>query len=145
MYGTPIETTPEEAIMHELYRTAGHVAFLQRMVDGLDQEELREWAKAGWKANTWVDMYQNERDRLVVVAKTAASMGIQERQIRIAEEQGRKLANVFRAFLQNEEMGFTPEQLVKSKSVLRQLFMNMDVPALPQAATVVDAHVIQED
>jgi hypothetical protein len=44
--------------------------------------------------NLWVKLYQEERDRLVRVAKAAIDAGVEERQVRLAEGQARQLAQV---------------------------------------------------
>jgi hypothetical protein len=49
--------------------------------------------------NLWVKLYQEERDRLVRVAKAAIDAGVEERQVRLAEGQAQQLAQVIRAIL----------------------------------------------
>jgi hypothetical protein len=46
-----------------------------------------------------VRLYQEERDRLVRVAKAAIDAGVAERQVRITEEQARQLARVVSAIV----------------------------------------------
>ena len=49
--------------------------------------------------NMWVKLYQEERDRLVRVAKLAIDAGVEERHVRLAEGQAQQLAQVMRAVL----------------------------------------------
>jgi hypothetical protein len=49
--------------------------------------------------NVWVKLYQEERDRLVRVAKAAIDAVVEERQVRLAEGQAQQLARVIRTIL----------------------------------------------
>lgn len=100
-FGLPREIDPQAALLEEVYRTAGHVDYLGRVVAELEQEELKQ-LDAGErfeKPAVWVEMYQAERKHLVRVAATCISVGIAERQVRLAEDQGRQLASVLRDVL----------------------------------------------
>jgi hypothetical protein len=55
-YGLPIETTPEEALTQELYRTAGHVAWLGEQIRTLTSDEL-VWGMAEAKRVADLDEY----------------------------------------------------------------------------------------
>lgn len=150
MYGEPIDITPEDAIMQELYRTAGHIAWLENLIQGWeDTDPMTQYVKgAGIQKSVWMTMYDTERDRLVQVSKTAAGMGIAERRVQVIEEQGRQMAALLRLFLQDPRMNWQPTQQVAAKDVLRDLFGQ--IPALttlsgPVPATVVDAESEEVD
>lgn len=49
--------------------------------------------------NVWVRLYQEERDRLVPVAKATIDAGVEERHVRLAEGQAQQLAQMIRAIL----------------------------------------------
>ena len=66
-YGLPIQTSPEQALIDELHRTAGHVAWLGGRVAGLDPAEL---ASADG-ISVWLQLYRSERRHLADVAKAA--------------------------------------------------------------------------
>jgi hypothetical protein len=110
-YGLPREVDPHTALLEELHRTAGHVAYLGTVVADLDQENLKQYASAGsfrsvadgveralvWeKPSVWLDLYERERKHLAAVAKTCVDVGIEERRIRLVEHQGELLAQVIR-------------------------------------------------
>jgi len=140
-YGIPIETTPEQGLMDEINRCAGHVAWLLSKVQSMTDAQL-VWGpaearrlertsdvselsqdvelyevimKAG--ANVWLALYQQERSALVRACGIALKAGVEERKVRIAERQGMQLALVFRAFC--EELNLPAQYLDQVPEALR--------------------------
>jgi len=118
--GLSIETTPDQALLDELYRTAGEVAWLDTKVRQLDAEEL-VWGvtreKTGGddhgitkeaKPNAWYVLWQHARDRLVKVAEACKKANIEERRIQLAEDQGRLIAGAIQQIL--GALNLTPDQ-----------------------------------
>lgn len=123
-YGLRLDVSPTDALLDEVQWTAGHVAYLRAEIQKLDAEAL------GWGVtkvedhgatefpgvNTTesaappvlLDLYQRERRHLVDVCKAAIVAGIEERRVKIAEQQGALLAGVIQRIL--AELGLTPEQ-----------------------------------
>jgi hypothetical protein len=121
-YGGPVDVDPWDALLGELRRTAGHVAWLGELIAGLDHvpgdekdepdddegggysrppgrpgvSGLVQWRRdAGvLEASAWVDLYHRERQHLARVAKDCLAAGVQEREVRLAEQQGELLAKV---------------------------------------------------
>lgn len=123
-YGLPRDIDPHTALLEEICRTAGHVDWLGRVVAELQQDDL-VWGQHSTEygigpegpidktthqagINVWVDLYQRERKHLVDVCKTAIACGIAERQVRIAEEQGRLIADILRAIIADPELALEP-------------------------------------
>ena len=123
-YGRPVDTNPVDALLDEVRWTAGHVAYLRERVQELEQDAL-VWGKteqvdkratefAGTdtteaaKPNLWLVLYQAERKHLVDVCKAAISAGIEERRVRLAEQQGQVIVGVIQAIL--GELKLTAEQ-----------------------------------
>lgn len=71
---------------------------------------------SGEAVRALVTLEAQERDRVVRYAKTAHDMGIAEREVRLAEEQGRLLAGVINGVL--AEVGLTAEQLARAPEVI---------------------------
>lgn len=105
-FGLPIETDPHTALLDELHRTAGAVHWLAERVGALKERDVI-WGKTKHKTggedrgstneaktHLWVTLYREERKHLVEVAAACARAGIEERRVRLAEEQGRALAGV---------------------------------------------------
>jgi hypothetical protein len=123
-YGQQIDTNPVDALLDEVRWTAGHVAWLRDRVREIEQDALT-WGvtetvdkQAGEftgvdtteaaRPNVWLVLYQSERKHLVDVCKAAISAGIAERQVRLAEQQGRLIVGVIQAIL--GDLGLSPEQ-----------------------------------
>jgi hypothetical protein len=111
-YGLPVDVDPATALLQEVHRTAGHVAWLGEKVAELDAEGL-VWGVAettskqateypgtdtvhAARPSVWLDLYQRERTHLVRVSKAALDAGVSERLVRLAEQQGMLLAQVIR-------------------------------------------------
>lgn len=92
-FGLPREVNPQVALLEEVHRTAGIVAFLDRELAASTVEQL-----VGERA-AWVALHQAERAHAVKVAKAAIDAGIAEREVRLAEEQGHQIATVLRDVL----------------------------------------------
>lgn len=114
-FGLPREVDPRDALLEEVYRSAGAVDWLHQQVQALEAEQV-VWGKseevekqAGEfpgvdtthraAVNVWVELWQKERAHLVKVAKEAISCGIEERRVRLAEQQGAMLAGAIKAIL----------------------------------------------
>lgn len=104
-YGLPREVTPHQALEEELWRTAGHVAWLASKVAAFeDDSELKQYAGSDdgmlWeKPAVWIELYHRERKHFAEIAKTCVAVGIEERRVRLAEQQGELLAGVIRGVL----------------------------------------------
>ncbi len=113
-YGLPREVLPFDALLEELQRTAGHVAWLGAQVRGMEGDhlvgpvgesglDLKTGTEhhPGYEPSVWLKLYQAERKHLTDVAATCIKCGIAERQVRIAEQQGQLLAEVIAAILKD--------------------------------------------
>jgi hypothetical protein len=111
-FGLPREVEPHEALLEEVHRAAGHVAWLGEVVGQLERNQLvhgitrtvqlpdgSRTVEARAAINIWVKLYQEERRDLVRTAKLALDAGVEERQVRLAEAQAQQLAQVIRAIL----------------------------------------------
>jgi hypothetical protein len=119
-FGLPREIDPRDALLEEVYRTAGAVDWLTQKVRDL-QAEAVVWGKAEetaddikYKAgvNVWVQLLQQERAHMVRVAKEAINAGIEERRVRLAEQQGTMLASVIKAILGDLNLNAEQQALV---------------------------------
>jgi hypothetical protein len=123
-YGQQIDTNPVDALLDEVRWTAGHVAWLRDRVREIEQAALT-WGVTetvdkqaaefpgvdtteAARPNVWLVLYQSERKHLVDVCKAAISSGIEERRVRLAEQQGAILIGVIQMIL--GDLGLTPEQ-----------------------------------
>jgi len=111
-YGLPRDIDPATALLEEVHRTAGHVAWLAAKVAELQEDELgwvvvEEHEKAATpfpgtdtkqaaRPSVWLDLYQRERTHLLRVSKAALDAGVNERLVQLAEQQGTMLAEIIR-------------------------------------------------
>lgn len=102
-YGLPRDIDPHAALIEELHRTAGHVAWLGMIVAELDSEDGRgkliEKTMFGEQPAIWIKLYADERRHFTDVAKVCIGANIEERRVKIAEEQGQLLATAIRGIL----------------------------------------------
>ncbi|MFI1194068.1 hypothetical protein ACH4T9_12535 [Micromonospora sp. NPDC020750] len=131
-FGLPREVDPRDALLEEVHRTAGAVAWLHEQVQALDPndvvwgktEEVDKMAgefpgtdtKRAAEVNVWVQLWQRERLHLVRVCKEAIGSGLEERRVRLAEQQGAMLAGVIKAIL--GDLDLTPEQQTTAAKVV---------------------------
>lgn len=119
-YGLPMEIDPADALLQEVHRTAGAVAWLEEQVRALDPDAL-VWGRTKYRTgrsvdgpvdltdeaaavNIWLQLYRDERAHLVKVCTAAISAGVEERRVRIAEQHGTLLASVIRAVLDDLQL-----------------------------------------
>lgn len=119
-YGAPIDLDPHEALLQEVRRTGGHVAFLAERISLWELDDKKNLTPAQVE---WREIYKEERAILVKVAKAAIDAGIAERRVRIAEDQGRDLIHALNLIF--DALGLTMDQrrLIPSvvPPILRQL------------------------
>jgi hypothetical protein len=132
MLGEPIDTTPAEALLDTVKRTAGYVAFLREQVAQVEADEL-VWGRTKEtdghavvgtgpratlqattdqvreaKPNAWLTLLGEWQDRLVKTCTACLTAGIEERRVRLAEQQGALVADVIRGVL--ADLGLNAEQ-----------------------------------
>lgn len=135
-YGLPREIDPHQALLEELHRTAGHVHWLGELIAELEHQEtglarvgvdgdvegaedlrqssghsgLKQYYRDKgllWeKPSVWVELYQSERQQLAKVAGDCLKAGIEERLVKLAENQARMLAEAMQSFARS--MGLDP-------------------------------------
>lgn len=114
-WGAPINVTPEEAILQEIHRTQGHVSWL-----GIQLSNLPESDQHKTFGHYLIEKYQEERSHLIAVCKTALANNIAEKQVEIAQMQGKLLASVLQAFTLDPDLALTPAQRAKVPDLLRK-------------------------
>lgn len=135
-YGLPIDTDPGDALMAELARTAGHVHWLGQLVASLEHHDdphptvlgdggerepdgphvtrsgLKQYTRTEKftveQPSVWVQLYQQERKHLTAVATALLRAGVEERQVKIVEQQAEQLADAMRRLV--EALGLDPAE-----------------------------------
>lgn len=113
--GVSYEVDPREALLGELYRTAGMVSFYEAVING-EHPDYPEGVHLttltlynGEQKSVWLNMYNEERDRLAKVSKMCIEVGLAERQIRIAETQAMMIVTVMRRIFDDLGISARPE------------------------------------
>lgn len=135
-YGLKIETTATDALLEEVQWTSGHVAWLRERVQEIaegtlldDEESPLVWGVTRKKTggedrgiteeaapSIWLKLYQQERAHLVKVCTEAIRAGIEERRVKLAEQQGALVAKAINAIL--NDLNLTPEQAAKVPDIV---------------------------
>lgn len=133
-YGLPREVDPGQALLEEVHRTAGHVAWLGRVVAALDAgslvwgvaEEIERPAGDSSPGGTevkrkaapavWLEIYQTERKHLAAVSKAAIDAGVSERMVAAYEQLAASFVQAIEQVL--DEIGLTVEQRRRVPAVL---------------------------
>lgn len=123
------DVDPISALLAEVSRTAGHVAWLQEKI-GLWTMDTELEVPAHQRG--WLQIYQAERRHLSNVAETAIRAGVAKRQVEIAEAQGAMLAEAVRTIL--DSLGLTPEQKTLVPSIVPQVLRAIAVRVDPASA-----------
>jgi hypothetical protein len=130
-FGRPIFIDPHTALLQEVQRTAGHIFWLGEKIAQIGEinetEALQQWTLAGIKPSFWVETYQEERRHLVRVSKAAIDAGVAERQVAVAEEQGKLIAMAIRAILWDSDMQLSPAQRQAAPAIIRRHLLALPV------------------
>lgn len=114
-YGLPRQIDPHAALLEELHRTAGHVAWLGLQVQELEHARLygpvggSQFGIPKQEPHVWIRLYQEERAHFVRIAKTCVEVGIAERQVRLAEDQAQRIVTILRGVLDELGVSDRPE------------------------------------
>jgi len=141
-YGLPIKIDPALALVQEVHRTAGAVAFVGAIIASMDQKDLvwgvaEQTVTAGgdeggggtqtkYKAgkNVWLQIYQDERKHLAAVARDALGADAAGRVAAVFEQIGTAYVAMFERVLDRVEL--TPAQRAAIPGVLME-----ELQALP--------------
>lgn len=106
-YGLPREVDPGMALLEEVHRTAGHVAWLAAKVAELDDDGLVVMTAMGPAKNPMLTQYERERAHLAKVTADAVRCGLEARQVALAERLGEQVLTAMRGFA--AELGHDPD------------------------------------
>jgi hypothetical protein len=133
-YGLPRDIDPADALLEEVHRTAGAIDFLTAQIRELDPDAL-VWGWTEFKnktggddegvtdtqaagINVWLELYHRERRHFVDVCKAALAAGVEERRVKLAEQQGELAGQALRAILTG--LSLTASQRKKVPGLVRE-------------------------
>lgn len=119
-YGAERDINPYVALLEEIRRSAGHVAWLGAKIQEAPTDEslLEDWAP-------WLRLYHREREQLVKASETAIRLGLDERIVRVEERKAEIVARVLLATL--EALDLPAEVRARAPAVLREQLMALEV------------------
>lgn len=148
-YGTPIKISAEEALVGELWRTAGHVKWLgdrvaeleaQALTWGQDRKVVRYWGEYPGseiieqaRPHILLELYDRERKHLVHVAAEILRAGLAAQLLRTAQELGTTFGKVVEAIL--GDMQLTAEQQALVPVVVPRRFRELLAPTGTEEGT----------
>lgn len=115
---TPIPVTPGQAIQAVLNLAAGQLAYCTAMAGGLTEEQMFEMTDAGAVPNRWVRLQLSIMDRIKQYSRAAADMGIEERQMQLAEQQTRMISTLLERVM--DQLELTKKQRKEVGPAIRQ-------------------------
>ncbi|MEO5317609.1 hypothetical protein PV761_03310 [Arthrobacter sp. CC3] len=130
--GLPVDIDPAKALLDEIAWSHAHVQWLRGKVQELKAGELVwgvtqtdqgvgpqgmvDMTTEKSAPNVWYQMYLTEREHLVKVSAAALRAGIEERRIKIAEDQGNLVAAVLQRIL--AALNLSPEQWAEVPTIV---------------------------
>jgi hypothetical protein len=130
-----LNVTPWEALLGEVRRTAGGVAWLDRKVsEAPDDEALLRTQddENGPGYARWVDMRMKERQHLARVSKMAIDAGVAQQLVNQFALQGETIARIVTAVANG--LGLTQEQESRVDDLLRDVLLSLEATATENRA-----------
>jgi len=110
----PLNVTPWQALLGEVRRTAGAVAFLDRKIaEAPDDDSLLQ----GGTHNEWLRLRQQERQHLARVSKMALDAGVAERMVAQYEMEGEMIAGLMMRVV--GQLQLNDEQMDHARIIMR--------------------------
>jgi hypothetical protein len=143
VYGVPREIEPAIGILEEIGRTAGAIRWLGDIVAGLEQQDvifgttrLERSTGTGQRAgdvesstavreaklNLWVELLFRERRHFAEICAKAVALGLADREVQIAEQQGHMVAAVVLAILSDKALELNRAQLERAPEIVSRHF-----------------------
>ena len=137
--GLPVDVDPGQALVEELHRAAGAVAWLAAQVATLDPEEVvwgtvvdrdgeHGYTERRAAPNVWVVLLAEWVDRKARIAKAALDAGVQERHIRIEEAKGEAIGRLIAAVLDDPELALSVDQQALARQVAARHLRALPTP-----------------
>lgn len=136
LLGNPIEVNPYEAIMTCIKIRAGEVQWLSDRMAELDKASWVEETLVGKQFHLYARERQAAMQDLAKFSQMAISLGIAERQVRLAETYGELIANYTKRIIDSLLPHLDEEGKKNWPSIVREALLSVSQtrPELPAAA-----------
>jgi hypothetical protein len=111
-YGIPREIDPHNALLHELYRTHGHITWLEQQISALEADSLHGPVGGGENSiprhepHVLIRMCMDERKHYAAVARDCIKAGIEQRRMELTEQLAEQIAAFARGVM--DDLGINP-------------------------------------
>lgn len=113
--GLPVDIEPQRALLDEVHRAAGAVAWIESVLHGFTIE-IGDTPAIPDGFMTWAALYGAERDRLTRAAKLAIDAGVSERLVTIEEEKGALIAQLLTRIIDDPDLDLDDTQRTAMRS-----------------------------
>ena len=122
-YGEEVGINPFMALLNEVRRAAGHVAWLGAKVAQAPSDDslLEEYAP-------WLRLYHKERGLLQKASSEAIKLGLAERVVKVEERRAEMVAQVLLATL--NALDLPPEIAARAPLVLREQLLALEASSV---------------
>jgi hypothetical protein len=131
-FGEIHKINPLDALMWTIYLSASHMEYLRQELSLYELPAKKGGHAAnergGFRHQTILRLWNEERDRLARTAKLALDTGVAERAIRIAETMGEQLAVLIKGILHDPELALTRKQYEIVSGVVKRHLIALDAP-----------------
>lgn len=116
---------PVTLMLEEVYRCAGIVEYLEELIAIARDDQLTENSIGGEQLSMWVRQWEKERLTALHASAVAARAGVQERVVRMAEDQGRLVVRTVTALINDPRFKITQEQRNVFPALAREHFQQL--------------------
>jgi hypothetical protein len=118
------KTTPSQALLEEVERSAGALAWLDEMVASAPDDDA---LAPGGSHHHWIRERQVERAHIVKAAKVAHDAGIDERLVQAAELHVRQIGQAINRVI--ERLGLSDEMMMRARGMIRTELLALEASA----------------
>lgn len=115
-----LNVTPWEALLTEVRRSAGEVAWLDGKVSECPTDDLLLVGTDAGGFAPWVKMREEARKHLARVAKMAIDGGVAEKLVMQVQSEAQELGQMVLRVLMNKDLALTEEQIAHARSILHR-------------------------
>lgn len=120
IYGGRLDVTPDQMLLDEVQRCAYTISQLELRLATAEEQDTSPQERL-----ILAQQFKGEREHMLRVVKVAIDSGLQERQVRLAEQEGQLLATVLQAFMTDPDLALTPTQSIAAKGIMRRHLLSI--------------------
>lgn len=139
----PVDIHPTDALIELVKMTAGYVRWLNARVSELSNISERNKQTGITELSVTVRSLGEYTDRLARFSKMALDAGVEERLVRVAEQQGDLIASMLVDVL--SKLGLSESQKELVPGLVREGLLSLQGDAITTASQIIDAEAWEEE